>query len=63
MQQAEYEIQGTQNNIFMIGSGSGRSSNVSMSSGSKSVLLSMSKKEALNSYYQSQLIGFLYKQG
>ena len=61
MQQAEYETQGTQNNIFMIGSGN--SPNVSMSSGSRSLLLSMSKKEALNSYYQSQLIGFLYKQG
>ncbi len=33
------------------------------SGGGQMIPISISKKETLNSYYKSQIIGFLYKQG
>jgi hypothetical protein len=64
-QQAEYEIpyQETKSTILPIPIGGQGSSQPNMVGGSSILPLSMPKKEALNNYYQAQLMGFLYKQG
>jgi hypothetical protein len=64
MQQAEYEVFGQSNSstIIPIPIG-GTNQSKSMPGGTTILPVGMDKKQALNSYYQSQLIGFLYKQG
>lgn len=64
MQQAEYEIpSGAKSSILPIPIGGQGSPQSNMSGGSTIVPIVLPKKEALNSYYQAQLMGFLYKQG
>lgn len=65
MQQAEYEVsyQGPKSTILPIPIGGQGSTQSNMSGGSTIVPIGLPKKEALNSYYQAQLMGFLYKQG
>jgi hypothetical protein len=64
-QQADYEIpyQESKSTILPIPIGGQSSSQPNMGGGSSIIPLSLPKKEALNSYYQAQLMGFLYKQG
>lgn len=64
MQQAEYEVtvQTPSTSIVPIPVG-GTNQSRSTSGGTSILPIGMSKRQALNSYYQSQLIGFLYKQG
>lgn len=64
MQQAEYEVSGQapSTTIIPIPIG-GTNQSKSMPGGTTILPVGMDKKQALNSYYQSQLIGFLYKQG
>lgn len=63
MQQADYEMPSKSAMIMPISvGGNTNTSNGSVGSGSI-IPVGISKKESLNSYYQSQLIGFLYKQG
>jgi hypothetical protein len=63
MQQAEYEIPGgAQSTIVPIPMG-GSSAPMMMGGGTRTVPVGISKQALLNSYYQAQLIGFLYKQG
>lgn len=65
MQQAEYEVsyQERKTMILPIPTGGQSASSSNMTGGSSIIPIGLSKKEALNSYYQAQLIGFLYKQG
>ena len=65
MQQAEYEIpyQASKSTILPIPIGGDNAQQIPNVSGRSSISIGLSKKEALNSYYQAQLIGFLYKQG
>jgi hypothetical protein len=64
-QQADYEVpyQEPKSSILPIPIGGQGSSQPNMVGGSSIVPISMPKKEALNNYYQAQLMGFLYKQG
>ena len=65
MQQTDYEIsyQEPKSTILPIPI-AGQTGATSNMSGKSTILpFGMSKKQALNSYYQAQLIGFLYKQG
>jgi hypothetical protein len=64
MQQAEYEIPGGTSSSTILPIPIGGDSAPMMSGGGTTVIpIGMSKQALLNSYYQSQLIGFLYKQG
>ena len=64
MQQAEYEIPGGTSSSTILPIPIGGGSAPMMSGGGTTVIpIGMSKQALLNSYYQSQLIGFLYKQG
>ena len=65
MQQAEYEIPGgSQSTVIPIPIGGGSSSPMMMGGGGTRLLpVGVSKQALLNSYYQAQLTGFLYKQG
>lgn len=58
----EYERPTMQGGIIPIPVGQ-QSGPTIISNGGRVVSISVSKKELLNSYYQSQLVGFLYKQG
>ena len=63
MQQAEYEVPGgAKSTIVPIPMGGG-SAPMMMGGGTRTVPVGISKQALLNSYYQAQLIGFLYKQG
>lgn len=61
-QQADYEIPSQASLVVPLPIGSNNASGGSSGRGGV-VPVGISRKEALNSYYQSQLIGFLYKQG
>ena len=65
MQQTEYEIPGgtSSSTILPIPIGGGSASMVMGGGGTRLIPIGMSKQSLLNSYYQTQLIGFLYKQG
>ncbi len=64
MQQADYEVSGGGSSVVIPFSLQAGSKSSGSGSGRSSVMpIGLSKKETLNSYYQSQLIGFLYKQG
>jgi len=65
MQQADYEVpyQEPKSTILPIPIGGQNAPTMSTPGGSSIIPIGLSKKEALNSYYQAQLIGFLYKQG
>ena len=63
MQQAEYEILGKPSSTIIPIPVGGSAPSKSMPGGTAILPIGMSKTQALNSYYQSQLIGFLYKQG
>jgi hypothetical protein len=65
MQQADYEIPGgtPSSTILPIPIGGSSSPMMMGGGGTRVVPIGMSKQELLNSYYQTQLIGFLYKQG
>lgn len=65
MQQADYEVpyQESQSSILPIPIGGQSTPTANNSGGSSVIPIGLSKKQALNSYYQAQLIGFLYKQG
>ena len=61
-QQASYEQQSAP--VIIMGGGGAQPSGGSYGTGGVTPLpYGLSKKQALNSYYQAQLIGFLYKQG
>ena len=61
-QQASYEQQSSP--VIVMGGGGAQPSGGSYGTGGITPLpYGLSKKQALNSYYQAQLIGFLYKQG
>jgi type II secretory pathway pseudopilin PulG len=64
MQQAEYEVPGgtPSSTILPIPIGGG-SAPVMGGGGTRMLPIGVSKQALLNSYYQAQLIGFLYKQG
>lgn len=64
MQQADYEITGgaSSSTILPIPIGGG-SAPVMSGGGTRMLPIGISKQALLNSYYQTQLIGFLYKQG
>ena len=64
MQQAEYEIPGgAKSAILPIPMGGGSAPMMMGGGGTRVVPIGVSKQALLNSYYQTQLIGFLYKQG
>lgn len=65
MQQTEYEIPGgtSSSTILPIPIGAGSGPIMMSGGGTRVVPIGMSKQSLLNSYYQTQLIGFLYKQG
>ena len=64
MQQAEYEIPGgSQSTVIPIPIGSGSAPMIMGGGGTRLLPIGASKQTLLNSYYQSQLLGFLYKQG
>ena len=64
MQQAEYEIPGgAKSAIVPIPMGGGSAPMMMGGGGTRVVPIGVSKQALLNSYYQTQLIGFLYKQG
>lgn len=65
MQQADYEVpyQEPKSTILPIPIGGQSTPTMSSPGGSSIVPIGLSKKEALNSYYQAHLMGFLYKQG
>ena len=64
MQQAEYEVPGgSQSTILPIPMGGGSAPMLMGSGGTRLLPVGVSKQALLNSYYQAQLTGFLYKQG
>jgi hypothetical protein len=65
MQQAEYEVPGgaSSSTILPIPIDGGSSPILMSGGGAKILPIGVSKQALLNSYYQAQLIGFLYKQG
>lgn len=65
MQQAEYEIPGgtPSSTIVPIPMGGGSSPMMIGGGGTRLLPVGVSKQALLNSYYQAQLTGFLYKQG
>jgi hypothetical protein len=65
MQQAEYEVPGgaSSSTILPIPIGGGSSPSLMSGGGTRMLPIGVSKQALLNSYYQAQLIGFLYKQG
>ena len=65
MQQAEYEIPGgtPSSTIVPIPVGGGSSPMMGGGGGTRLLPVGVSKQALLNSYYQAQLTGFLYKQG
>ena len=61
---ADYEMPGGMSGIMMMPTGnSGGSPMISGGGKGKVIPIGLSKKDIVNSYYQAQLIGFLYKQG
>ena len=64
-QSAEYEVPQGMSGSKVIPIPISEKSSSTVVAGGKGVMvpISISKKELLNSYYQSQLVGFLYKQG
>jgi len=65
MQQADYEIPGgtPSSTIIPIPMGGGSSPMMMSGGGTRLLPVGVSKQALLNSYYQAQLTGFLYKQG
>lgn len=64
MQQADYETPSRSPMILPIPMGGNANTSAgSMGGGGGIIPVGLSKREALNSYYQAQLMGFLYKQG
>jgi hypothetical protein len=64
MQQAEYEIPGgSQSTVIPIPIGGGSAPMMMGGGGTRLLPVGVSKQALLNSYYQAQLTGFLYKQG
>jgi muramidase (phage lysozyme) len=64
MQQAEYEVPGgSQSTVIPIPISGGSAPMVMSGGGTKLFPIGVSKQALLNSYYQAQLTGFLYKQG
>jgi len=64
MQQAEYEIPGgAKSAIVPIPIGGGSAPMMMGGGGTRLLPIGVSKQALLNSYYQAQLTGFLYKQG
>jgi hypothetical protein len=64
MQQADYEVPGgMQSTVIPIPMGGGSAPIVMGGGGTRLLPIGVSKQALLNSYYQAQLTGFLYKQG
>jgi hypothetical protein len=64
MQQADYEVPGgMQSTVIPIPMGGGSTPMMMGGGGTRLLPIGVSKQALLNSYYQAQLIGFLYKQG
>jgi muramidase (phage lysozyme) len=64
MQQAEYEVPGgMQSTVIPIPMGGGSAPMMMGGGGTRLVPVGIPKQALLNSYYQAQLTGFLYKQG
>jgi hypothetical protein len=64
MQQADYEVPGgMQSTVIPIPMGGGSAPILMGGGGTRLLPIGVSKQALLNSYYQAQLTGFLYKQG